>query len=201
MVGIKLAFCALALACALFASAQNAPANDDNPGSLWSQNATDPLHDRTAYKEGDIITVIITESTSASFAAQTQTAKADSAGINQGIGPILRIIPHLGVGASSSTAGSGSTTQTGTFTGTITAIVKKVLPNGNMLIEGHRDIVYNKDTQTLKLTGIIRREDISPTNTILSTQIANAEIRAVGKGQITDRQRRGLLMRLLDWLF
>jgi len=190
------------IAVSAIAFCQATSVDKDNPGSLWSEGTADPLHDRTASKEGDIVTVIITESTSASFAAQTQTAKSDSASINKGIGPILQsLIPNLGIGASSATAGSGKTTQTGTFTGTVAAVVKKVLPNGNLLIEGTRDIVYNKDTQTIRLSGIIRREDISSTNTILSTQIANASIKAAGKGQISDRQRRGFLIRLLDWLF
>lgn len=194
-------FIVLALAGQAFC--QQTPANQMNPGSLWNQSdpSSDPLHDRTANKEGDLITVIITESTSASFSAQTTTSKSDSANVNQGVGPILGIIPNLGTSDSSATSGTGATTQAGTFTGTVSAIVKKVYPNGTMLIEGTRDIVYNKDTQTIKLSGVIRREDITSLNTILSTQMANASIKASGKGQISDRQRKGLLVRLLDWLF
>lgn len=179
------------------------PVDDSNPGSLWNnQNSySDPLHDTTACKEGDIITVILSESTAAAFSAQTTTSKSDSASISQGIGPVLKYIPNLAVGASAATNGAGATSQTGSFTGTVSAVVKKIFPNGTMLIEGSRDIVYNKDTQTIKLTGLIRRIDITPNNTILSTQIANASIKASGKGQISDRQRKGLLVRLLDWLF
>jgi flagellar L-ring protein precursor FlgH len=180
------------------------PTNESNPGSLWcaQDTAQDPLHDRTASKEGDIITVVITEATAASFTAQTTTTKSDAASIAKGVGPVLgNLIPNLGVGATSATSGTGATSQTGTFTGTISAIVKKVFPNGTMLIEGTRDIVYNHDTQLLKLSGIIRRSDITPANTVLSTQIANASIHASGKGQISDRQRKGLLVRLVDWLF
>jgi flagellar L-ring protein precursor FlgH len=179
------------------------PVDDSNPGSLWSSQTgfNDPLHDTTACKEGDIITVILTESTAAAFSAQTTTSKSDSAAISQGIGPLLSSIPNLAVGASAATNGAGATSQTGSFTGTVSAVVKKIFPNGTMLIEGTRDIVYNKDTQTIKLTGLIRRIDITPSNTILSTQIANASIKASGKGQISDRQRKGLLVRLLDWLF
>lgn len=189
----------LALACV---SVAQESLNKVNPGSLWTEDASDILHDRTASKEGDLITVLITESTAATFTAQTTTSKSDAANINKGLGPVLgNIIPNLGVGASSATQGAGATTQAGSFTGTVTAVVKKVFPNGTMLIEGARDIVYNRETQTIKLTGIVRREDIAPNNTILSSLVANAQIRATGKGQISDRQRKGLLMRLLDWLF
>jgi len=180
------------------------PVNESNPGSLWTNldSGQDPLHDRTAAKEGDILTVIITESTAASFTAQTTTSKSDSAAISQGVGKLLaQLIPNLAVGASAATNGAGATSQAGSFTGTVSVVVKKVFPNGTMLIEGSRDIMYNHDTQTIKLSGLIRREDITPTNTVLSTQIANAHIHATGKGQISDRQRKGLLIRLLDWMF
>jgi flagellar L-ring protein FlgH len=192
--------------CAFAASAfcqQAQSLNTMNPGSLYGTDSSgsDPLHDRTACKEGDLITVIITESTAASFSADTTTTRSDSATISPGIGPILKGIPGLGVGDSQASTGTGATTQAGSFTGTVSAIVKKVFPNGTMLIEGTRDIVYNKDTQTIKLSGIIRREDITPLNTIFSTQMANASIKASGKGQISDRQRKGLLVRLLDWIF
>lgn len=186
---------------AMIASAQE-PSKNDNPGSLWHQGATDYLRDRTARKEGDVLTIIINEVSSTSFTASTKTAKNDSTSIAKGIGPILRnLIPNLGIGANSSTAGSGSTSQTGTFVGQMTVIVKRVLPNNTLEIEGLRSIVTNKDTQNLKLTGIVRREDIRPDNTVLSSNIANAQIKAEGKGQIMDRQRRGILSRLLDWLF
>ncbi len=168
------------------------PVDEANPGSLWNNDASfnNPLHDTTASKEGDLITVIISESTAAAFTAQTTTSKADSAAINQGSGPVLKYIPGLSVGASSTTSGTGATSQTGTFTGTISAMVKRVFPNGTMLIEATRDIVYNKDTQTIRLSGLIRRVDITPSNTILSSQMANASIKASGKGQVSTGKER-----------
>jgi len=174
----------------------------DNPGSLWNQTAPDALADRVACKEGDLITILISEISSTSFTAQTNTAKNDSAGILKGLGPILgNLIPALNIGANSATAGSGSTSQVGAFQARMTAKIKKILPNGQFMIEGTRSITTNKDTQTFALTGIIRKEDIRPDNTILSENIADAQIKAQGKGQIADRQRRGILVRLLDWLF
>ncbi|HEY3780458.1 MAG TPA: flagellar basal body L-ring protein FlgH [Fimbriimonadaceae bacterium] len=201
--GLILALCALS-AVAFCQQATTTSLNQQNPGSLYGSgsNGGDTLHDVTACKEGDLITVIITESTAASFNATTTTTRADSASINKGIGPVLgNLIPGLGVGDAQTSTGTGATTQAGSFTGTVSAVVKKVFPNGTMLIEGTRDIVYNKDTQTIRLSGIIRREDITPTNTIFSSQMANASIKAAGKGQISDRQRKGLLVRMLDWLF
>jgi flagellar L-ring protein precursor FlgH len=178
------------------------PTKHDNPGSLWPDSAVDNLRDHTACKVGDILTVVIIEASQTSFTAQTTTAKSDSASVNQGIGPILRnLIPSLAVGSGATTNGSGSTSQAGTFTATMTVTVKKILPNGTLMIEGTRNITTNRDTQNIKLTGTIRHEDIRPDNTILSSSIADAEIKATGKGQISDRQRKGLLIRLIDWLF
>jgi flagellar L-ring protein precursor FlgH len=83
----------------------------------------------------------------------------------------------------------------------LTAEVKFVTAAGNLIIEGSRKIVINKDTQLFKLTGLVRRDDILPDNSVLSEKLAQAEIRLEGKGQIADRQRKGLLTQVLDWLF
>jgi flagellar L-ring protein precursor FlgH len=83
----------------------------------------------------------------------------------------------------------------------MSAIVTKVNPNGTLIIEGARSVVVNKETQLFKITGVIRREDVRPDNTVMSEAIADAQIKLDGKGTINDRQRRGLITRLLDWLF
>jgi flagellar L-ring protein FlgH len=172
-----------------------------NPGSLWSDAAADPLRDRVARRPGDIITILINEFSTSSFSAQTNASKNDRTNIQQGIGPLLNLIPALGIGASSTVAGQGQTAQSGRMVARISAMVVEVMPNGQMVIEGTRSVATNKETQTFRLTGIIRPQDVRPDNTILSQHIAQAEIRAEGKGMISDRQRRGILTRLLDWLF
>ena len=70
-----------------------------------------------------------------------------------------------------------------------------------MLIEGTRAIRVNKETQLFRLSGVIRRDDIRPDNTLLSESLADARIEVDGKGQVSDRTRRGVITRLLDWLF
>lgn len=172
-----------------------------NPGSLW-KNGNDVLADRTARREGDVITIIISESSSASYSANTKATKDDKTSIAKGIGPILaNLIPALGVGANSSIDGKGSTTAQGQFSARMSAIVKKVLPNGTLLIEGTRTITTNKETQTIVLSGIVRREDIRTDNTVFSASLAEATIKSTSKGMINDRQRKGILNWLLDWLF
>ncbi|MFN8220880.1 MAG: flagellar basal body L-ring protein FlgH [Fimbriimonadales bacterium] len=173
----------------------------DNPGSLWS-DTKNPMVDRIARSVGDIVTIIVSETSSSSFAAQTSTSKSDSNSILKGLGPVLgNLIPALSTGANGSSTGQGSTTQTGKLSARITATIKTVLPNGILILEGTKTVTVNKEVQTIKLTGMIRRDDIRSDNTVLSENIADAFIVTSGKGAIADRQRRGFLTRILDWLF
>lgn len=179
-----------------------AVAQDENPGSLWSDKSTNPFRDRIARKEGDVITIVISETSTSAITANTTTSKVDSNSITKGLGPILaNLIPNWATGNNSSNTGQGSTTQTGRFSARMSATVRKVLPNGTMIIEGTKLLTVNKDTQNLTVRGIIRTDDIRSDNTILSESIADAYIVGTGKGAIADRQRRGILTRILDWLF
>lgn len=180
----------------------------DNTGSLWSNSKPNAFLDRTARKEGDILTIIISETSTATFSASTTTSKTDTNTVGKTIIPILStLVPNLipnTTGSSSgslSTAGAGTTASTGKFTARMSAVVKKVMPNGNLVIEGTRFVKVNKDTQTFVLSGIIKQDSVLPDNTVLSESIAEAEIRVEGKGAITERQRKGILSRVLDWLF
>jgi flagellar L-ring protein precursor FlgH len=83
----------------------------------------------------------------------------------------------------------------------MSVIVREVTPSGQLVVEGTRSLVTNRETQTLVLSGIVRRDDIRADNTVLSTNLADAEIRMEGKGLIADRQRRGILTQIMDWLF
>lgn len=171
-------------------------------GSLW-KDGSNPLLDRTARKEGDLVTILISEVTVASYGATTAATKADSNSLGTNVlNSVFGLLkPSPTSNASSSTGGTGTTTQNGTLRARLTAEVKAVTPQGNLVLEGTRSIVVNKETQLFRLSGIIRRDDIAPDNTVLSENIAQAEIRLEGKGTIADRQRKGIVTRILDWLF
>lgn len=193
--------CLILASLSLFGVAQD-PNKSLNPGSLWTAESKDFLRDRTARRAGDIITIIISETTSSSFSASTKASKDDSTNIAKGLGPLLgNLIPNWGIGASSSVDGKGSTTNNGKMSARMSAVVKQVFPNGTMLIEGTRALTTNKETQVYTLSGLIRQDDVRADNTILSEFIADAQIKADSKGMISDRQRKGILTRLLDWLF
>jgi len=173
-----------------------------NPGSLWDDSVGNPYAERKAAKVGDILTVIISETSSASSSAQTKTSKSDSTRIDAGIGPILRaLIPRWESGTEFESEGQGVTQRSGRLLARLTVVVKAILPSGNMVIEGTRYVQVNKETMRLVISGIVRPYDIRTDNTILSEFIAEASIRYEGKGTVGDRQRKGLINQLLDWLF
>lgn len=171
-------------------------------GSLWNDDVRMPLYDRIARRPGDVLTVIISEVSSASSTASTQASKKEQTSIEAGLGPILRnLIPALGTGADFKSQGQGFTTRTGRLSARLTVVIKATLPSRNLIIEGTRYVQVNKETQKLVITGVIRPDDIMPDNTIFSEFIANADIRYDGKGTVGDRQRKGIITTLLDWLF
>lgn len=194
--------CILALALLAVSAVAQDPNKGGNPGSLWSNKAPDILADRTARRVGDVVTILIAENSSATYRAGTNATKNDETSIAKGLGPILgNLIPNLSIGADSKVAGQGSTTQRGELNARISVIVKEVYPNGTMLVEGTKAITTNKETQNIMISGIIRREDVRPDNTVLSVHVANAQIKTDGKGMIAQRQRKGILTWLVDWLF
>lgn len=181
-----------------------------NFGSLVPRRYRSPFLTRTARNVGDVVTIIVSETSTASFNANTSATKKDNTQTGPNSVPLL---DFLNVGllktllrpgntqADSTVAGAGQTAQQGRFSARISAIVKQVFPNGTMLVEGARLVKVNKETQNLVLTGIVRPDDVRSDNTVLSENLAGAEIKSEGIGLIMDRQRRGILTRLLDWLF
>jgi flagellar L-ring protein FlgH len=174
----------------------------EGDGSLWSDEAGSVLRDLRAHEVGDILTVIVSEISRASSSADTKGSKADSASTDAGIGPLLaNLIPAWKIGATESSTASGSTTRSGKLSAQMSVSVKKVLPNGNLLIEGKRDVMVNKEIQKVVLTGVVLPYDITSGNSIPSYLIAEAEIHYEGKGPVGDRQREGIIPRIFKWLF
>ncbi len=169
--------------------------------SLWKDGNRSLYADRKAVKEGDVLTVLIYESTTASSRADTKTSKSDSASTKPGVGPLLSLLPEWSVSGKTGSQASGTTTRSGTLVGKISVVVKEVLPSGNLKVEGARTVGVNGEKEKIVLTGIVRPEDVSAENTVASTAIAEAEIHYEGKGPVGSKQREGLLTKLLKWLF
>ncbi|MFY9233891.1 MAG: flagellar basal body L-ring protein FlgH [Fimbriimonadaceae bacterium] len=194
--------CGVAVLVLSTAAAHSQGDQKGNPGSLFEQGTKNPFTDRIARGVGDIVTILISETSVASFAATTSANKDTGNNVLKGLGPVLQsLIPALSTSANSNFTGGGNTTHTGKFLAAMSVKVIQVLENGNLVVEGTRDIKVNRDWQIFKLSGVLRRDDIRSDNTILSEKIADAQIVAESKGIISDRQRRGIITRILDWLF
>lgn len=176
---------------------------NDSTGSLWSDLSVNPLVDRTARRVGDLVTILVSETSAATFAANTTLSKSDSNSISTLFNTLFldRLIPPITSGAQSTNGGKGSTGQNGSLTARLTAVVREVRPGGVLVVEAARTVLVNKDAQTFRMSGLIRQDNVRPDNTVLSETVADLDLRMEGKGSIHDRQRRGLLTRMLDWLF
>ena len=183
--------------------------------SLWSANGYRGLfQDLRAAQIGDLVTVNIVETSKANKKANTKSGRESSidAGISNAMGWETKL-DKLGVkggfdntkmfngSMKNSFSGSGETSRTESMTASITARVLDVMPDGNLLISGSREIKVNNETQFITLSGLIRPSDISPDNTILSSYIADAKIAYTGRGPVSDKQRPGWLTRTLDFVW
>lgn len=172
--------------------------------SLWRDVGHGFLFiDSKARNAGDIVTVLVTESSALNSQAETNTKKesTNSANLSSLFGLPLGDKTQYAFEGANEHKGSGSVTRSDEVTAKVAARVVKVLPSGNLIIEGRRAVRTNDETQYLAISGVIRQEDITSNNTILSTQVADAEIVIEGKGVIAEKQRPGLLNRFADWLF
>ena len=179
-------------------------------GSIWQAGSTGLSDDFKARAKGDTVTVVIVETASASKEATTGTSRsaALSAGIpnlmgieTTGIKNWMDLNKLLSASTDTSYKGAGSTTRKENLNATITARVMDVLPNGNLLIEGRRNVMVNHEDQIIILEGTVRPRDISPDNIVSSSLIADARITYSGKGVVSDRQRPGWLLNVLDYVW
>lgn len=185
----------------------------NNLGSLFPQNSRSYIESRTAMRKGDILTIVVSENLTGSLNSSTVANKKDSNAIQRSEMPILSDVlkwlkvPSLGVignkssGATSTVSGDGTTATTNKLNGRVAVTVREVMPNGNLLVEGGKSIFLNKDQVEITISGVVRRDDVRSDNTVLSENIMDAQIKATGRGVIADRQRRGILTRIMDWLF
>jgi len=204
--------------------------NRYKPNSLWRTGARAFFKDQRASKIGDILTVNIDISDSAQIGNTTSRARttAEQAGLANLLGfeqqirgllhgsapvagadgvtpadtrPTVDPSSLVGADATSSYNGSGTVNRSEAISMTVAAIVTDVLPNGNLVIQARQEVRVNFEKREMLLAGIIRPEDISSSNQVSHTQIAEARISYGGKGQLSDVQQPRYGTQLYDIVF
>jgi flagellar L-ring protein precursor FlgH len=199
-------------------SAANSPAE----GSLWTEESGELLFvDVKARRLGDTITIDIVENTTSKLDANTSANRDSSieAGVSQALGYIRWLEERnrnfnrnsdgelnntqFAAKMSNKFDGKGTSDRSGTVKASIGARVTKVLPNGNLMLYGRREMKVNNEVQYIVVSGIVRPQDIDPSNRVKSTFVADARIEYYGEGVLADKQRPGWGTRVLDqvWPF
>ncbi len=180
-----------------------------SPGSLWRDGrpSTQLYTDARALRENDLVVVKIEEIADAKRSSDTDMVRnsqtSATAAFLQAATPAAATGTQVELrgGLSQSFRGAGTTARTERLTATVPALVRKVLPNGNLFIEGHRVVLVNKEEQHFYISGVVRPIDIDQENSVKSTAIADAEIEFTGRGILSENQEQGFLAKYLSWLW
>ncbi len=176
--------------------------------SLVAANAKSLFADKKGVAIGDIINIVVQESTSSSKGNSTKTSKKSD--INAALEAFFYSptasnaltkngqLPALKFGSSSGFDGGGSINNSEKITARVAVQVIDVLPNDVLLIEGRKQTKINGETSDVIMRGMVRAQDVSAANTVFSFQVANAEIQIADKGLLRDNQRPGWFKRVWD---
>ena len=184
-------------------SASTVPVESTN-GSLFRDNvALQLFSDRKAARIGDIITIVLDERTSSSKSSNIEVLKDNETSmpaIPGGAGTILGAVPSAGavtlgtdITAEREFTGEAEADQSNRLTGNISVTVVDVFPNGTMAIRGEKWMTLNRGDEYIRISGLVRPDDVTPDNTVMSTKIANARITYSGEGDMANSQRMGWL--------
>jgi flagellar L-ring protein precursor FlgH len=181
--------------------------------SLWNDQASHSLFaDKRATGIGDIVTIVVQEISSANKNNETKTEKSSGLtaaiktflyGAGTGTSALLSRggqMPALEYNADLKHDGSGAINNSESIVAQVAAKVIDVLPNGNLLIEGKRETSFASEKQTIVLHGVIRPEDITSGNTILSYNIADATVQITGKGTVSNATDKGWFTKIYEFV-
>lgn len=171
--------------------------------SAFAMNLFDETHyraliaDRKAYLPGDILTVIVLETSNAQTSADLSSGKAIETALKASYN---KKSYKVGLDLTGSGRANAKTARNGKIKAALTVRIKDIFPNTTYLIEGRQMITINGEQQTIILSGIVRQEDISAQNTILSTRLADAQITYAGNGSVSNAQRYNYAYKLLSFM-
>lgn len=190
--------CCLMLAAILSLGWTAALPSNAEAASLWGSRNI--FADRKASQVGDILTIVIKESSTTTQALSNSNSKEGKNNLNAGVG-IFSFLAAASASGSDSFKADGSAKNTNAATGTVTVTVTEVRPNGNLVVEGNQSIWNNKNEHRITLRGVVRGEDIAYDNTISSNKVADATLTFDGKGPLNSKQRQGILTQIFNILF
>jgi flagellar L-ring protein precursor FlgH len=187
-------------------AARSLPVTTAAPDTTWM---TGLLNDLRARHVNDLVTIRVVESISAVGSADANLDKNGSAaaslthlfGLESAYPNWLDPTSLVAGSSNTSFKGGGSTTRTGELSATLSARVIEVLPNGDLALEGVREVDINGDIQILVLTGVVRTSDIRPGNIVPSTAIGQMRVRYFGRGLMKDNLKPGWIVRVLNKIF
>ena len=183
----------------------------DRPGSIYKPDSgpASMIQDKIATRPGDIVTVVINESQALKNEESTDLSRSTNLNYKINLWDLdpnaFGTLPKIDADSNDGFVGSGSYQKTGEFTARLAAVVVDVLPNGNMVLSGRREIHIEDDTKLIEFTGIVRRYDILADNTVASELVANAEVVYRGSGPLTEHTKRygvgGMLHSAIAWIW
>jgi flagellar L-ring protein precursor FlgH len=182
-------------------SRQTDASGQATPGSLWSpaSRLTNLGSDLRATQVDDLVTILVSEQASAVANGATKTQRQSNlkssvtavAGVTNATGALANL---ANLSTQSQLNGQGATSRSTQLSTTLSARITHVLPNGYLVVEGHKDVVVNSEHQLVTVRGVVRPTDLSPNNVVASNQVAQMELKINGKGVVNDAVRRPFIL-------
>ena len=183
------------------------PVTHDN-NSLWQPGSQSFFHDPRATQIGDVITINVSVADTAKLQNTTSRSRTNSDdanltnffGLESALPKSIDPANVVKMGSDNSNVGAGSIARAESINMTLAALVAQVLPNGNLVIDGHQQVRVNNELRDMRVSGIVRREDITQDNTVNLDQIAEARVAYGGQGTVSDVQQPRYGSQLFDIL-
>ncbi|MCW9014726.1 MAG: flagellar basal body L-ring protein FlgH [Gammaproteobacteria bacterium] len=180
------------------------PKPNYNNGSLFQPRSISLFEDPKPYRIGDVLTILLDESTSASKNAATTTSKEDEVTMAAPTifgRPVTRNGDNLfemNLAPEREFSGEGDSSQSNSLKGEITVTVVDILPNGNLVVQGEKWFTLNQGKEYIRIAGVIRPQDVKSDNTLKSSKLADAQIAYSGEGFIADSNTQGWFTQFLN---
>lgn len=180
------------------------PQSKPQSGSLFlAGNGLELFTDRKAHRVGDVITIVLNERTVSTKTNNVSVKKESDASFNAG--PVLGTNPTLknlsldtDIQQDRDFKGEADADQSNSLQGNITVTVSDIMPNGNLVVRGEKWMMLNRGDEYIRISGIIRSEDVTPDNTVPSNRLANARISYGGTGELADSNEMGWLTKFFN---